>query len=102
MSRRKLINIAVDYLIARHGYCQSSNEKINCAKEIIKYFPKLKDPTSEEGYVRIFHPYVTLRTCITYSIPTLPYKTKKFPNIFFFNSNKLVSHKYALVPFTYI
>ncbi|XP_033231855.1 uncharacterized protein LOC117182853 [Belonocnema kinseyi] len=55
-NRRKLVNIAVDYLVSRHGYCPSSDEKINCAKEIIKCFPKLKDPASEEGYEIFYEP----------------------------------------------
>lgn len=51
INRRKLVNIAVDSMVARYGYFPTSEQKVICAKEIVKCFPKLKDPGSAEGYV---------------------------------------------------
>ena len=47
-------------MIVKHGYFPTTEQKVECAKEIVKCFPKLKDPGSREGYVRYFYAYDTL------------------------------------------
>ncbi|XP_051166535.1 uncharacterized protein LOC127284874 [Leptopilina boulardi] len=75
INRRKLVNIAVDSMVARYGYFPTSEQKVLCAKEIVKCFPKLKDPASEEGYEIFFDPE-TRSGYISWRLKTINRKRK--------------------------
>lgn len=53
-NRRKLVNITVDALVEKFGHHPTTEEKVAYAKEIVKCFPNLRDPTTPEGYVSVF------------------------------------------------
>ena len=59
-NRKRLVNITVDAMVEKFGHRPSSDEKTAYAKEIIKLFPKLRDPTTPEGYVSTLFHYFTL------------------------------------------